>query len=33
MVNVIVAFIIGAVIGVLACYSWQKGLLKEAGVK
>lgn len=33
MVGNIVSFIIGAVIGILGCYSWQKGFIKDAGIK
>lgn len=28
-----VGFIVGFVIGVLACYAWQKGFYKEVGGK
>ena len=31
--GVIVSFVLGLIIGILATYSWQKGILKEAGIK
>jgi hypothetical protein len=31
--NVIIAFVLGGIIGILACYAWMKGFLKDAGVK
>ena len=31
--NVIIAFVLGGVIGILACYAWQKGFVQEVGVK
>ena len=33
MVNVVIAFVLGIALGILACYAWQKGILKDAGVK
>ena len=33
MINMAVAFIIGAVLGILACYAWQKGFYKDVGGK
>jgi hypothetical protein len=29
----VIGFVLGAIIGVLACYAWQKGMLQDAGVK
>lgn len=33
MINAILGFIVGGVIGVLACYSWMKGFYKDIGGK
>ena len=29
----IIGFVLGGVIGILACYAWQKGFYKEVGGK
>jgi hypothetical protein len=31
--NAVIAFILGATLGILACYAWMKGFYKDVGGK
>lgn len=31
--SAIIGFLLGVIVGILACYAWQKGFLKEVGVQ
>lgn len=33
MIEFIFGIVVGVLIGALACYAWQKGVLKDAGIK